>query len=234
MSATVQDLAITVASAAAAAEHGKKLTEQGQDAVKNTIGAISDLSIQLTEVDSMIGKLSEGSKSISKVLTEISSIADQTNLLALNAAIEAARAGEQGRGFAVVADEVRNLAMRTQQSTDEIRDLLIKLQTDSDSAVIAMDKGNRLSANCVSLSHVTEEALFKINSEVAQISDSTLQISSAIEEQSVVTEQVSQSVVQINEITIKCEEMSLNASSLSTGLLDKLSDQALLVGQFKC
>ena len=182
----------------------------------------------------MVEKLTEGSRSISSVLTEISSIADQTNLLALNAAIEAARAGEQGRGFAVVAEEVRALAMRTQQSTEEINELLQNLQKNSDNAVDAMKISNDLSENCVSLSQETGEALSNIHSEVTKISDSTAQIATAIEEQSVVTEQVSQNVVRINELTIECENSSLEATSSSTDLLDKVSEQQSLVRQFKC
>ncbi len=233
MSATVQDLARTVTDTAQSAEQGKNITETGQQTITNSLQAINDLSTQLTEVDSMITKLSDGSKSINTVLSEISSIADQTNLLALNAAIEAARAGEQGRGFAVVAEEVRALAMRTQQSTEEIRNLLNQLQTDSDNAVDAMDKGNKLSANCVSLSNEAGEALKDIHSEVSLISNATAQIATAIEEQSVVTEQVSQNIVRINDITISCVESSQEASALSAELLDKLSDQEALVAQFK-
>jgi methyl-accepting chemotaxis protein len=233
MSATVQDLARTVTDTAQSAEQGQKLTEAGQQTIANSVNAINNLSTQLSEVDEMITKLSDGSKSINSVLSEISSIADQTNLLALNAAIEAARAGEQGRGFAVVAEEVRALAMRTQQSTEEIRTLLNQLQTDSGNAVTAMSKGNELSANCVSLSNETGEALKNIHSEVSLISDATAQIATAIEEQSVVTEEVSQNIVRISEISIACEESSGEATSLSTDLLNQLSDQETLVTQFK-
>lgn len=233
MSATVQDLARTVTDTAQAAEHGQEITKSGQKTLITSVNAINDLSIQLTEVDTMITKLSDGSKSINTVLSEISSIADQTNLLALNAAIEAARAGEQGRGFAVVAEEVRALAMRTQQSTEEIRRLLTQLQSDSDNAVDAMNKGNKLSANCVSFSNEAGEALKNIHSEVSLISDSTAQIATAIEEQSVVTEQISQNIVRINNIAVSCEDSSQKSSFLSSELLDKLSDQETLVAQFK-
>ncbi|MEW6982467.1 methyl-accepting chemotaxis protein [Colwelliaceae bacterium 6471] len=233
MSATVQDLARTISGAAQATEQGKELTEQGKEVVKSTVNAIDDLSQQLAEVDSMISRLADGSKSISSVLSEISSIADQTNLLALNAAIEAARAGEQGRGFAVVAEEVRALAMRTQQSTEEINKLLGQLQTDSSNAINAMTKSNELSENCVSLSKQTGDALDSILNEVTQISDSTAQIATAIEQQSVVTEEVSENVVRISELSISCEDNSLEATTLSSGLLDKLTEQQSLVLQFR-
>lgn len=234
MSATVQDLARTVTQTAEAAEQGKKLTKTGQEIIANAVNAINELSIQLGEVDNMISKLSGGTKSINTVLSEISSIADQTNLLALNAAIEAARAGEQGRGFAVVAEEVRALALRTQQSTEEIRNLLSQLQVNSNNAVNAMDKGSKLSVNCVSLSNQAGSALQDIHNEVTSISDATAQIATAIEEQSVVTEQISQNIVRINDITIACEESSQEASKLSSTLLEKISDQESLVVQFRC
>jgi len=233
MAGTVQDLARTITDTAQSAEQGQKMTKSGQETIVTSVNAINDLSIQLTEVDNMITKLSDGSQSINTVLSEISGIADQTNLLALNAAIEAARAGEQGRGFAVVAEEVRALAMRTQQSTEEIRNLLTQLQSDSENAVEAMNKSNELSSNCVSLSNEAGEALNNIHNEVSLISDATAQIATAIEEQSVVTEQVSQNIVRINDIAASCEESSQTSSSLSTELIDKLSDQESLVTQFK-
>lgn len=233
MSTTVQDLARTITDTAQAAEQGQEMTKSGQETIITSVNAINTLSVQLTEVDNMITKLSEGSKSINTVLSEISSIADQTNLLALNAAIEAARAGEQGRGFAVVAEEVRALAMRTQQSTEEIRSLLTKLQSDSDNAVAAMNKGSELSASCVSLSNEAGEALNSIHHEVSLISDATAQIATAIEEQSVVSEQANQNILHISEIARSCESSSQESSSLSSELIDKLSAQESLITQFK-
>lgn len=233
MSATILDLSKTVTETAQSAVQGQEITKSGQDTIITSVNAINDLSTQLTEVDNMIAKLSDGSKSINTVLSEISSIADQTNLLALNAAIEAARAGEQGRGFAVVAEEVRALAMRTQQSTEEIRSLLTQLQSDSDNAVDAMNKGNELSANCVSLSNEAGDALKNIHNEVSLISDATAQVATAIEEQSVVSEQMSQNIVLINDIAVSCQESSQESSLLSSELLNKLSSQEALVSQFK-
>lgn len=233
MTSTVQDLAKTITLTAQSAEHGQVLTQVGQETIAASVKAIHDLSLQLAEVDNMITKLSNGSKSIDTVLSEISSIADQTNLLALNAAIEAARAGEQGRGFAVVAEEVRALALRTQQSTEEIRNLLTQLQIDSDNAVESMHKGNVLSASCVSLSSEAGESLHTIHNEVTSISDATSQIAAAVEQQSVVTEQVSQNIERINELTILCDENSQESSTLSSNLLDIISDQEPLIAQFR-
>ncbi len=233
MSATVNDLAHNLTNTAESTEHGKQLAVKGQQAVDKTIFSIEELSVQLKTISKIIINLSDESKTISNVLSEISGIADQTNLLALNAAIEAARAGEQGRGFAVVADEVRALAVRTQNSTNEIRDLLTQLQLNSEHAVESVEKGNALSNVCVCLSKETGEALFEIDREVSLISDATIQIATAIEEQSVVTEQVSQNVVRINDITIDCEQNSVKASDLSTDLLKIIDVQSSLIKQFK-
>ena len=222
MTDTIQELARTIANTAQSAEQGQKITKSGQETITASIDAINALSSQLAEVDSSIAKLSDGSKLINTVLSQISSIAEQTNLLALNAAIEAARAGEQGRGFAVVADEVRALAMRTQQSTKEIQNLLTKIQGDSNSAVSAMNKGSELSLNCVALSERAGDSLTEILNEVSLISDATAQIATGVEEQSVASEQVKQNIGRINEISISCETSSQKSSHLSVELIDKL------------
>lgn len=234
MTTEAKNLNKAVIDTAKSAEHGCVLTKKGCGAIEHTIGAIGDLSVQLTEVDQMITQLSKGTLLIGNILTDISSIADQTNLLALNAAIEAARAGEQGRGFSVVAEEVRTLAMRTQQSTEEIHHLLTTLQTNSDNAVQAMHCSSQLSENCVSLSKDTQNALSEIHKEVTHISTSTAAITTAIAAQSSVASQVSQNVVRINEIALSCEQNSLKARSSSSNLLNKLSNQVSLVKQFKC
>ncbi len=233
MSATVQSLTQTVSDIAQAAEQGKDTASQGESIVKATVDAIKELSVQLGDVDKVIARLVDGSKSITSVLTEISSIADQTNLLALNAAIEAARAGEQGRGFAVVAEEVRALAMRTQQSTQEINGLLSTLQSDSSDAVVAMTKGNELSENCVELSQQTGDSLQQITEAVMQISNSVTQVATAMEQQSVSAAQVDDNVKRINDFALVSENNSAEATQLSSHLLDKIAGQQTLVEQFK-
>lgn len=233
MSATVQDIAKIVTHASESSQQGLDISNEGQTIVFKTVEAINELSEQLADVDSAISRLINGTKSIETVLTQISSIADQTNLLALNAAIEAARAGEQGRGFAVVAEEVRALAMRSQQSTEEISTLLGQLQIESDSATIAMEKGNTLSQTCVELANETGESLEKITNEVSELADISAQIATAVEEQSVVTEQVSENIVSISGMATKSEENGLEAVSLSQDLLHKLSEQQSLLQQFR-
>jgi len=234
MSCTIRDLAKIVNDTAQNAEHGKEITLAGKKVVTSTLESINELSMQLTSIDSMIIKLAGGCKSINSVLSEISSIADQTNLLALNAAIEAARAGEQGRGFAVVAEEVRALAVRTQQSTEEINRLLTSLQSDSENTIIAMSKGNELSKSCIGLSQQTGEALEKIHQVVTMTSNSTAQVATAIEEQSVISEQISNNIANINDLTTVSDNNSQSATKLTSELLDKIMEQQVLIEQFRC
>mgnify|MGYP003644374371 CR=1 FL=1 len=233
MSATVQEIAQVVIQASEAAQQGLEISANGQAVVSTTVEAISELSNQLTEVESNITRLINGTKSIETVLNEISSIADQTNLLALNAAIEAARAGEQGRGFAVVAEEVRALALRSQQSTEERSKLLGLLQKESSSATLAMDKGNKLSENCVELARETGETLNKINTEITELANINAQIATSVEEQSVVTEQVNQNIVSISDMSTESEIHGRESVTLSDTLLTRLNEQHSLIGQFR-
>jgi PAS domain S-box-containing protein len=232
MSATVQDIAEVVGNAAQASKQGLDSSNQGQASVQETITANNELAKQLNEVEEAIERLGNGCQSIEGVLGEISSIADQTNLLALNAAIEAARAGEQGRGFAVVADEVRALAQRTQQSTTEINKLLSQLQSESNAANKSMEKGTELSKHCVQLSDNTGKSLEQIIAEMNILADFNTQIATAMEEQSVVSEQINRNVVSISDMAKSSEGHGQEAVELSSELLDKLEEQQALVSQF--
>jgi len=232
MSATIQDLALVIDNAAQASKTGLELSHHGQEMVHNNINANKNLSVQLNEVDQAINRLVDASKSIETVLNEISSIADQTNLLALNAAIEAARAGDQGRGFSVVADEVRALAIRTQQSTNEVNSLLTQLNSESNFANKAMKKGSELSDNCVALSAETGDSLDKIILEVGELTNLNIQIATAIEEQSIVSEDINRNITAISDMAKITEEHGKKSISLSAKLLNKLKEQQALVTQF--
>jgi PAS domain S-box-containing protein len=233
MSSTIQEVAQIVSRAAQSSQQGLDNSNKGQQIVTETVAAIQELSEQLSNVDKAIERLINGTRSIETVLNEISSIADQTNLLALNAAIEAARAGEQGRGFAVVADEVRALAKRSQQSTEEIGQLLGELRVESDHAIQAMKSSNEQSEICVALANTTGDSLEIITNEVSAIADLNIQISTAIEEQTIVSEQISSSIVSINDMAKHSEQNGAKSVSLSKELLIRLSDQFNLITQFK-
>ncbi|WP_259396265.1 methyl-accepting chemotaxis protein [Shewanella sp. SG44-6] len=233
MSSTIQEVARIVSRAAQSSQQGLNSSNKGQEIVTQTVAAIEELSKQLSNVDHSIDRLVKGTKSIEAVLSEMSSIADQTNLLALNAAIEAARAGEQGRGFAVVADEVRALAMRSQQSTNEIGQLLGELRGESILAIKAMNSSNEQSEKCVALANATGDSFENITNVVSAIAGLNAQISTAIEEQSVVSEQISRSVVAISDMAKHSEQQSIKSVSMSKELLIRLSDQYNLIIQFK-
>lgn len=234
MTAAMQDVnqhATDAASAAGEADVAAKDSEERIDQAQTTI---KDLAQHIDRAYSVIKNLDEESNNIGSVLTVIRGIAEQTNLLALNAAIEAARAGEQGRGFAVVAEEVRALALRSQQSTDEIGKLILQLRSESDFVLDSMAKGRELSTGCVALAEQTGESLRQVTEEVSSLADINIQISTAVEEQSVVAEQVNQSIISISDMSSESESHGREAVSLSETLLTRLGDQQNLVAQFNC
>jgi methyl-accepting chemotaxis protein len=232
MSSTVQELSRAVEEAAQTAQKGLDFATQGHTIIDKNIIANNELAEQLHEVEQAVERLIDGSKTIGTVLNEINGIADQTNLLALNAAIEAARAGEHGRGFAVVADEVRALAMRTQQSTSEINNLLTQLQSESESANKAMIKGNTLSDNCVQLSKDTGKTIDQTMESVRELADLNTQIATAVQEQSAVSEEINRNIESISGMAGTSEQSSLHSVELSNKLLTKLKEQQSLVTQF--
>lgn len=232
MTIAIQEVASSVTGAAQASNQGREISEQGVAAVDETMGAIKVLSQQLSSVESVINKLANGRHAIATISDEISSIADQTNLLALNAAIEAARAGEQGRGFAVVAEEVRALALRTQQSTEEIKTTLDALNQESTQAVAAIDEGVSLVNNCVSFAENTGSSLGNINTEVDHIASLNHQIASSVEEQSVVAQQVSNNANSIQTIANQGVCHGHEAKHLSENLLHELTVLHNLIVQF--
>lgn len=233
MSATVKDVARSTTDAAAMSQRVNTSTVQGKAEIENTISLIQGLSLQAEQTSQIIGELKGESNAISSVLDVIRGVADQTNLLALNAAIEAARAGEQGRGFAVVADEVRNLAKKTQESTVSIQNMIANLQSGSERAATSMQetlgKAQAGASNVVRAGELLEE----IAEGIASISDRNIQVASAAEEQSLVAEEIHRNVDDINSLVIQVSAGAEQTAVTSRELARLAEQQQGLVGRFK-
>ncbi|WXL28007.1 methyl-accepting chemotaxis protein [Ectopseudomonas mendocina] len=233
MSATVQDVAGNAANAAHAAEEADNQTESGKQVVQQTIISIDSLATEVVHAAEVIHELEANSVSISSVVDVIRSIADQTNLLALNAAIEAARAGEQGRGFAVVADEVRTLASRTQQSTTEIQAMIEKLQHGANRAVTVMESSCEKAQSGKEQVASAGRMLEQISNAVATINDMNAMIASAAEEQSSVAEEINRNITCVSQIAEETSDASRQNVATSTQLASLASQLQKLVQNFK-
>lgn len=233
MSSTVKDVARSTTEAAEMSHQVNTSTIQGKTEIENTINLIKGLELQAEQTATIIQELKGESDSISSVLDVIRGVAEQTNLLALNAAIEAARAGEQGRGFAVVADEVRNLAQKTQDSTVSIQNMISNLQSGSERAASSMQetlgKAQEGARNVVRAGELLEE----ITEGMAKMSDSNIQVASAAEQQSQVAEEIHRNVSDINMLVIQVSAGAEQTASTSSELARLAEHQQRLVERFK-
>jgi methyl-accepting chemotaxis protein len=234
MTATVKDVAQNTSSTADASRHAGSQVAAGKSKLEDTARAIQQLKHRMDTSQQVVNALNEDSVKVGSVLDVIRGIAEQTNLLALNAAIEAARAGEQGRGFAVVADEVRVLAKRTQDSTEEIRDIIESLQSRSEQTAAMLVQNNEDLETTVASSDETLHVFSEIDQAVTELLEMSTQIASATEEQATVTEEISRNVDTINE-GAKQTLVGAEQTSESSVSLARLGDQLKgHVGEFKC
>ena len=227
MVVTVEEVSKNASQAASAANDADTQATEGNNVVSQAVTSITSLANKITQATSVINQLEGDVGNISSVLEVIRSVSEQTNLLALNAAIEAARAGEHGRGFAVVADEVRTLASRTQSSTDEIQTMIEKLQSGAQKAVDAMTASHKMTEDSVKQASNSGIALGAITQSVATISDMNSQIATAVTQQSVVVEGINQSIVTINGISEEGVKVADETSRASSNL-DQLANNLKL------
>ena len=233
LGSTVNEIARNAENAADVAREATQHARDGGAVVSQAQQQVDALNGELEQAARVIGALAAQTEAISTTLNTIRSISEQTNLLALNAAIEAARAGEQGRGFAVVADEVRTLASRSGASTEEIQQVIDRLQNESRSAVEAMAKGQRQSALVVEYASKASVALEQINSHIGQISDQNIQVATATEEQSSVVEDINRNIVDINELTVGTTHIADQLNQASSDLQALSTQLDGLVGRFR-
>ncbi|QXI16972.1 methyl-accepting chemotaxis protein [Pseudomonas hamedanensis] len=233
MTATAQDVARNATQAAQAASHADQAASQGMQIVRDTSDSIGVLAVEIGKAVDVVQTLAKDSENINAILTAIRGIAEQTNLLALNAAIEAARAGEQGRGFAVVADEVRNLAQKTQKATEEIQAMIQQLQQGTRDVVRVMEDSQNRTDESVQHAAKAADALETITQAVSVINDMNTQIASAAEEQSAVADDINRNVINIGQVANEVAGGADESSSASASLTKLAEQQRRLINQFK-
>ncbi|KPY59142.1 Methyl-accepting chemotaxis protein [Pseudomonas amygdali pv. sesami] len=233
MAATVQEVARNAQEASQAAAQADQQARSGDEVVGRAISQIEQLAREVVNSTQSMSELKLESNKIVGVLDVIKSVSQQTNLLALNAAIEAARAGEAGRGFAVVADEVRGLAQRTQKSTEEIEELIAALQSGTQQVATTLDNSRTLTDNTVELSRRAGIALEQITRTVATIQHMNEQIATASEEQSVVAEQINRNVISVRDISEQTAAASEQTAASSVELARLGTHLQTLVGKFR-
>ncbi|WP_371306674.1 methyl-accepting chemotaxis protein [Pseudomonas viridiflava] len=232
MTATVQEVARNAEEASEAAVAADQQAREGERVVNEAIAQIERLASAVGNSSEAMGALKQESEKIGSVLDVIKSVAQQTNLLALNAAIEAARAGEAGRGFAVVADEVRSLAQRTQKSTEEIEALIVSLQSGTQQAASVMDSSRELSASSVDLTRRAGGSLENITKTVSAIQSMNQQIAAAAEQQSATAEEINRSIINVRDVSEQTSAASEETAASSIELARLGTHLQTLVSRF--
>ncbi|MGB1091635.1 MAG: methyl-accepting chemotaxis protein, partial [Oceanobacter sp.] len=233
MSLTVREVAESAERAAEAAKDADRSANTGLKTMNDTQQRISGLAVSIQESCSVIQGLRAETDSIGSVLDVIRGIAEQTNLLALNAAIEAARAGEQGRGFAVVADEVRTLASRTQESTEEINRMISRLQEQAASAVHAMEQSSTQSEETAEMSRIANDAISSISTAISTITEMNIGIASAVEEQSAAANEINGNIVQISDASGTIADNAGQLSQVGSQLTSNAQKLTELISRFR-
>tara|TARA_Y100001960_G_scaffold323798_1_gene402858 strand:- start:307 stop:1884 length:1578 start_codon:yes stop_codon:yes gene_type:complete len=233
MSSAIAEVSESASRTATHAENAENLSIEGQKTIEESISAIHELAELVVNNAKLINELNNQTTEINQVVMMIQGVAEQTNLLALNAAIEAARAGDSGRGFAVVADEVRTLAHNTQKATENIKEMISKLQTQANHAVSAMSDAENRASKSVEMAEHSSQKIQAISSSVSEIASMNIQVSTATEEQTSVTSEMSSSIegfnLSINEISTSAQNNSVSGKEL----LDMAEQLKQEIQQFK-
>ncbi|WP_434156940.1 methyl-accepting chemotaxis protein [Pseudomonas luteola] len=233
MSSAVEEVARNAMTTSEASKHSASAAQEGQGRVLETVSSIEHMTSEVQTTACLVGELASQSRDIGKVLDVIRGLADQTNLLALNAAIEAARAGEAGRGFAVVADEVRALAHRTQESTREIEQMIMSIQNGTEQAVNSMESSTTRAGSTLEVARRAGEALEEITRAINEINERNLVIASAAEEQAQVAREVDHNLVNIRDLSVQSSEGARDTTAASQELSRLAVELNTLVSHFK-
>jgi methyl-accepting chemotaxis protein len=233
LSHSIKEVADNASATSDATREANSESQKGMESIAVTIDVIEALAAELDHSREVIDRLAQNSTKIESILDVIGNISEQTNLLALNAAIEAARAGEAGRGFAVVADEVRSLATKSRASTDQIHGMISELQDTAKNAVGIMERGGELSKQCTERANETGSVLSNISEMLAQITDNSHQIAVAVEQQAGVTQEVNTNTVNIKCLADETLQMSRMSVERTSKLVDSLEALRRLINQFQ-